>query len=348
MKKSCNRRKFIRTAAIASIGMGIGSNFYCNPKDKTKIAAGGRVGIIGLDTSHSIAFTKIFNEARSSDELRGYRVVAAFPTKGSPDIESSISRLAGFTKEMEDLGVPLVSSIEELIDKTDVILLETNDGRLHLEQALPVLKAGKKLFIDKPLAASLGSVLAIFEAAKKYNTPVFSSSSLRYFENIQDIIPEKMGRITGADTFSPATLEKAHSDLFWYGIHGVEMLYTVLGTNCKNVSRLFTGETDIVTGHWDDNRIGSFRGLRTGKMDYGGIVFGEKDIVTIKPGKDYGYRSMMMKTVEFFQTGKPPVSPEETIGIYTFMAAAEESSRNNGILVSIENTLKKARQIINN
>ncbi len=348
MRKSYNRRKFIRTAAIASIGMGIGSHFYCNPKNKTKVAAGGRIGIIGLDTSHSIAFTKIFNETRTTDELGGYRVVAAYPTKGSPDIESSISRLAGFTKEMQDLGVPLVSSIEELIDKTDVILLETNDGRLHLEQALPVLKAGKKLFIDKPLASSLESVLAIFEAAKKYNTPVFSSSSLRYFENIQDIIPEKMGKITGAETFSPATLEKAHSDLFWYGIHGVEMLYTVLGANCKNVSRIFTEGTDIVTGHWDDNRIGSFRGLRTGKMDYGGIVFGEKDIVTIKPGKDYGYRTMMMKTVEFFQTGKPPVTPEETIGIYTFMAAAEESSRNNGILVSIENTLKKASQIINN
>ena len=193
--------------------------------------------------------------------------------------------LPGFTKEIEALGVQIVSSIEELIDKADVVLLETNDGRLHLEQALPVLKAGKKMFIDKPVSASLAGVLSIFEAAKKYKSPVFSSSSLRYFENVQDIESGKIGKVIGADTFSPATLEKTHSDLFWYGIHGVEMLFTVLGTGCKNVSRVFTDGTEIVVGIWDENRIGTFRGIRSGKTDYGGNVFGDKDILTIKPGK---------------------------------------------------------------
>src|SRR5207249_9961799 len=129
-----------------------------------------------------------------------------------------------------------------------VVLLETNDGRLHLEQALPVLKAGKKLFIDKPLSASLAGVVSILEAAKKYNTPIFSSSALRYFENINDIKEGKIGKVIGADTFSPATLEKTHSDLFWYGIHGIEMLFTVLGPGCKTVSRTFTDGTDIVVG----------------------------------------------------------------------------------------------------
>ena len=347
MKKSYKRRDFIKNAGIAGIGMAITSSFGGISLSKEKrIPEGSRIGIIGLDTSHSVAFTKIFNDPAAADDLGGFRVVAAYP-KGSNDIEISVSRIAGFTKEIEALGVYIVSSIEELINRVDVVLLETNDGRLHLEQALPVLKAGKKLFIDKPLSATLPGVLSIFEAAKKYKVPVFSSSSLRYFENVGDIEMGKIGRVTGADTFSPATLEKTHSDLFWYGIHGVEMLFTVLGAGCKTVSRVFTDGTEIVVGLWDENRIGTFRGLRSGKTDYGGIVFGEKDLLTIKPGKDYGYRSLLVKIVEFFQTGKPPVTPEETIEIYAFMTAAEESSRNKGITVSLESTLKKARKILN-
>jgi len=347
MTKSYKRRNFIKNVGIAGIGLAITSNFGGISLNREKrIPQGSRIGIIGLDTSHSVAFTKIFNNPSAADDLGGFRVVAAYP-KGSNDIEASVSRIAGFTKEIEALGVHIVSSIEELINKVDVVLLETNDGRLHLEQALPVLKAGKKLFIDKPLSASLDGVLAIFEAAKKYKVPVFSSSSLRYFENVRDIEMGKIGRVTGADTFSPATLEKTHSDLFWYGIHGVEMLFTVLGTGCKTVSRVFTDGTEIVIGIWDENRIGTFRGLRSGKPDYGGIVFGDKDVLRINPGKDYGYRSLLVKIVEFFQTGKSPVSPEETIEIYAFMAAAEESTRNKGIAVSLESTLKKARQILN-
>jgi hypothetical protein len=346
MKESYNRREFIKTTAVAGISLAItspanGVSLY----RKNSLAQGERVGIIGLDTSHSVAFTKLLNDPAAAPDLGGFRVVAAYP-KGSNDIEVSVSRIPGFTKEMESLGVPIVSSIEELLDKVDVVLLETNDGRLHLEQALPVLKAGKKLFIDKPIAAALPDVISILEAAKHFKVPVFSSSSLRYFENAGDIEQGRIGKVMGADTFSPATLEKTHSDLFWYGIHGVETLFTVMGTGCKSVKRVYTDETDIVIGLWNDNRIGTFRGIRSGKKDYGGVVFGDKEILTIKPAD--GYRALVVKIAEFFQTGKPPVTSEETLEIYAFMAAAEESKRQDGASVSLENTLQKARKVSKN
>lgn len=340
MKESYNRRNFIKKASFAGIGLTLSSAGLQSHK-KNYQAAGKKVGIIGLDTSHSVAFSQMLNDPQAAADLAGYRVVAAYP-KGSNDIESSVSRIPGYIKEIEALGVKIVSSIPELIDKVDVVLLETNDGRLHLEQALPVLKAGKKMFIDKPVAASLEDVVSIFESAKKYDVPIFSSSSLRYFENVQDIKQGKIGVVLGADTFSPATLEKTHPDLFWYGIHGVELLFTVMGTGCKSVSRVFTNETEIVVGRWHNNRIGTFRGIRSGKKDYGGTVFGEKEILTIKPAK--GYRPLMLKIVEFFETGKPPVASEETLEIYAFMSAAEESTRKNGARISLDSTLQKARQ----
>ena len=299
----------------------------------------GRVGIIGLDTSHSVAFTKSLNAAEAASEFKGYKVVAAYPN-GSKDIESSVKRIPGYIDQVKKLGVEIVGSIEELLKKVDVVLLETNDGRPHLEQAMLVLKAGKPMFIDKPVAASLKDVIAIYDAAKKYNVPIFSSSSLRYMQTVQEVVSGKVGAVLGADTYSPATIEKTHPDFFWYGIHGVEILFSVMGVGCKQVSRVHTNDTDIVVGIWNDGRVGTFRGTRTGTHDYGGTVYGQKGDMSLGPFK--GYDDLLVQIIEFFKTGKAPVSAEETLQIYAFMEAADESKRTNGAQITLDSVVQKA------
>lgn len=339
MKQSLNRRKFIQKTSTAAVGFGLFGNlakYYPNPLAET-----GRIGIIGLDTSHSVAFTKSLNATEPSAELKGFKVVAAYP-KGSNDIETSVKRIPGYTEEVKNLGVEIVGSIDELLKKVDFVLLETNDGRPHLQQALPVIKAGKPMFVDKPVAASLADVAAIFDAANKYKVPVFSSSSLRYMESVQDVLKGKVGSVLGADTFSPATLEKSHPDLFWYGIHGVEILFAVMGTGCKEVVRINTKDTDMVVGTWKDGRVGTFRGTRTGTHDYGGTVYGEKGNVSLGPFK--GYDNLLVQIIEFFKTGKVPVQPEDTLEIYAFMEAADESKRNGGKPVALHAVMAKAKR----
>ena len=298
-----------------------------------------KVGIIGLDTSHSTAFTKLLNASDKEADLVGFTVVAAYP-HGSADIESSVSRIPRYTEEMEEMGIEIVASIDELITKVDVVLLETNDGRPHYDQVLPVLRAGKPVFVDKPIAGSLEDAIRIFEAAEEYNVPLFSSSSLRFMENAQAIRSGKIGKVLGADTYSPATLEPSHPDLFWYGIHGVETLFTVMGTGCESVQRTYTDSTDIVIGLWKDGRIGTFRGIRNGENGYGGTAFGEREIHDIGPYT--GYRPLVVEIVRFFKTGIPPVSREETLEIYAFMEAADESKRQNGALVTLESVLTRS------
>ena len=163
-----------------------------------------RVGIIGLDTSHSIAFTKLINNSTEAP-LSDCRITVAYP-HGSPDIESSTSRIPKYTAEMEGMGVQIVEDIPSLIDQVDAVLLETNDGRPHLEQVIPVLKAGKPCFIDKPIAGSLVDCLAIFELAHFYDTPVFSSSSLRYGSTSQEARAGALGDITGGMELTPVAL----------------------------------------------------------------------------------------------------------------------------------------------
>jgi predicted dehydrogenase len=339
MKKYFDRRRFLSTASAAA-GFGFLSGFS-KPEVLPKHQQGGRVGIIGLDTSHSIAFAKALNTSQPSQELKGFTVVAAYP-KGSNDIESSVKRIPGYTDEIKKFGVEIVNSIPELLTKVDFILLETNDGRPHLEQALLVLKAGKPMFIDKPIAASLSDTIAIYDAAEKYKVPVFSSSSLRYMETVQEVLQGKIGKVLGADTFSPATIEKTHPDLFWYGIHGVEILFTVMGTGCTKVSRIHTTDTDMVIGKWNDGRIGTFRGTRTGKHEYGGTAYGEKGNLILGPFK--GYDNLLVQIINFFKTGKLPVTPKETLEIYTFMEAADESKRNGGVEVNMSKIFEKARR----
>lgn len=337
--KRTGRREFLLTTALSGIALSL-SGMGIKPIAFAGDEPGKRLGIIGLDTSHSTAFTKALNTSKDN-EFDGFRVVAAYP-KGSNDIASSTERIPGYTAEVQKFGVEIVSSIDELLPKVDFVLLETNDGRLHLEQALPVLKAGKRLFIDKPMAASLADAMAIFSASKKYNVPVFSSSSLRYITGMNEVLSGKIGKVTGAEAYSPAKLEKTHPDLFWYGIHGVETLFTAMGTGCESVFRISNADADVVVGTWNDGRIGTFRGIRKGKADYGGTVYGEEGIKTLGPYA--GYNPLLNQIINFFKTGIPPVKEEETLEILAFMEAADLSKK-KGKPVKLSKMIEKARRL---
>jgi predicted dehydrogenase len=303
-----------------------------------------RAGIIGLDTSHVVAFTQLLNAPEPKPELAGVRVVAAYPG-GSPDIPSSHDRVAGYTQELRDkLGVAIVGSIDDLLSRVDVVLLESVDGRPHLEQARPIFRARKPVFIDKPVAGSLADAIAIFELARTTNTPCFSSSSLRFSPGIAGMRQNtKVGEILGCDAYGPCSLEEHHPDLFWYGVHGVETLFTIMGPGCERVSRIQTEGTELVAGVWKEGRVGTFRGIRQGHHDYGATVFGTKGVA---PSGGYaGYEPLVVEIVKFFKTGKAPVSPQETLEIFAFMEAADESKRQGGKPVDIESVMAKARAL---
>jgi predicted dehydrogenase len=300
-----------------------------------------RVGIIGLDTSHVVAFTSLLNDPKSKGELAGVRIVAAYPG-GSQDIPDSRDRLEGFTKTLrEKYNVEIVDSINALLEKVDAVLLESVDGRPHLKQALPVLKARKPLFIDKPVAGTLADAIAIFDLAREYGTPCFSSSSLRFSPGILGMRDNpKVGKVIGCAAYGPCSLEPHHPDLFWYGVHGVETLYTIMGTGCVSVTRVHQKGTDYVTGTWKDGRVGTFRGIREGAAGYGALVFGSKGIA---PSGGYGgYEPLVVEICKFFRGGKPPVSAEETLELFAFMEAAEQSKRHGGAPVTLEVVRKQA------
>ena len=284
-----------------------------------------RIGIIGLDTSHVTAFTRILNDSSAKDHIPGAKVVAAVKDS-SPDIKASYSRVEKFTAELTGKwGVKLYPNVKELCKQVDAIMIENVDGRPHLKHAFDVIKSGKPLYIDKPLAGTFADCKKIYHLAKQHKVPIFSSSSLRFSKSTLAARAGKHGKVLHCETFSPAHIEPHHPDLFWYGIHGVESLFTVMGPGCISVQRGTTKDGKIkVTGKWKDGRVGIFRESN----GYGGTAKCETGEYQV--GTYDGYAPLVKEIIKFFISGKAPVDERETLEIYAFMNAADESKSANG------------------
>ena len=285
-----------------------------------------RAGIIGTDTSHVPQYTKILH---SHPEWR-IRVVAAYKG-GSPDLPISANRLEGFAKTIRDeQGVELVDSIDALLAKVDVVLLMSVDGRPHLTQVTPVFKAGKRVFIDKPLAASLDDVRRIVELSKQTGTPFFSSSSVRYHPDLPKMRnPPDVGKVSKVEASYVLNKIEFHPDLYYYGIHGVEALYTVMGPGCVSLSRKVEGDTDVTTCRWKDGRVGVYHGLVKADPKRPLItVSGDKGSATTSSASDN--EGILRAIAEFFHTGRSPVDLAQTVEIFEFMTAAQISRERNG------------------
>ncbi len=325
-----NRREAIKQLTTGGLLALVAREVTAAPAPELKL------GMIGLDTSHVTAFTKLLNDPTLPDHIPGARVVAAFKG-GSPDVELSASRVEGFTAELRDQWkVKLVDSIEALVRQVDAVLLTSVDGRTHLAQVTPVLRAKKRVFIDKPLAANYKDAREIVRLSRQTGTPFFSASSLRYVPEFAAARTDpKLSKSAGAFVYGPCPVESHHGDLFFYGIHAVETLFTLLGPGCAAVSRTTTAGADVVVGRWKDGRTGVVRGGREfAKQPYGAVLFGADHVTTLQPPKNH-YRPLLVEVIRFFQTGLPPVSTEETLEIMAFMQAADVSKTRQGAEVPL-------------
>ncbi len=290
-------------------------------------AADLRLGIIGTDTSHVIGFATAYNDPSSPDHVPGARIVAAF-RGGSQDIPASRDRIDGFTRQLQEkFGVEIVASIAELCRRVDGVLLTSNDGRMHLTQAREIIAARKPLFIDKPLASTLEDAREIARLAKAAGVPWFSTSTLRYA-----VTGLKAADLSGVEVWGPGPLEEHHHlDLSWYAIHEAEMLFTLLGTGCEEVTRVESADASVVACRWKDGRIGTMRALRP-YSDYGAILFRKTE-----KNQTSETRAIRATTVEldrdlvqFFTSGIPPVPNQDTLELMAFLDAAQRSKEAGG------------------
>lgn len=317
-----------------------------------------RVGILGFDNYQSLAFTQVWHKPpQDNRDAGGLKVVAAW-RGGSPDIKETQVDIERWEPRLIEKGVSIEDSIDAVLQKCDAVMIMTIDGRTHLKVAEQALMARKPTYIGRPMAASLEDVIAIFDLAKKYDTPIFSCSQHRYSPGFIGMRnhPE-VGEVIGCNIFGGCPTVDHHPDFFWHAIHSFETMYTIMGPGAVSVSRIRTADTELVTGVWKDGRIGSYRGIRRGKPKYSATVFGDKGVAPagiygypapvngVDPKSRYkGYENVATEIAKFYKTGQLPIEPSETIELFGFMEAAHESHRRGGVPVRIDEVIAKARQ----
>ncbi len=316
-----------------------------------------RVGILGVDNYQAVEYTAMFNNPKAEGDFTGLRVVAAYASPASPDIQESVDSLPKWTKQIAKHGVEFVDSTEELLKRVDVVMIMSLDGRKHKEQATAVLKAGKRLYVGRPLAASFEDAVYILKLAEDSKVPFWTSSQHRYSPGFSGMRnhPE-VGKVLGADVYGGCVIVPHHSDLYWQSLHSIETLYSIMGPGCVTVSCASTPYAESVTGSWEDGRVGTYRGVKKGAVKWSATVFGEKGVSVagiyghgvpekgIVPTKDkyMGYLGIGVEIAKFFKGGAAPVPVAETLEIFAFMEAAHESKKQNGAPIRIADILKKA------
>lgn len=296
-----------------------------------------RLGIVDFDSSHSVEFTRRFNHVGidPGQTVEGARVVLGWPGTS----EMSPERIAGFTTQLRECGVTLVDEPTEMIGEIDAVLVLSLCGGVHLERVRPFLEAGLPAYVDKPFTCSIDDAEQIVQLAEANDTFVYGTSAMRFSDEVIQFQEREtdFGRLNGVLTYGPAKRAEGNPGLFHYGIHAVELLFTLMGTGVESVTATCCDGADVVTGRWRDGRVAGLRGTRTGATAYGFLAFCERGVIDQRVSTRYAYRNLCRSIVETFQSRQAAVANEVTLEVVRFVLATMESERRNGEPVAMEN-----------
>lgn len=292
-----------------------------------------RIGMIGLDTSHVVAFTKLLNDPKNEHHVAGGKVTIAYPG-GSPDFDLSINRVEGFTKELRDnWGVKIVDSPEAVAAECDLIFIESVDGRVHLEQYRRIIGVKKPVFIDKPFTTSVSEAKEILRLTSEAGVAMMTSSSLRYCDELRSALASGRADVVGIDAFGPMSEIVAMPGLWWYGVHSIEMIVAAMGPGCVEVRSFKNADNDLTTAVWKDGRVATFRGLRNSHSNFGATLHRKGGFTPINGGTGRpGYAGLLDAVMANLPHGKTPIAHEEMLEVVRIIEAANESRKTGAVV----------------
>ena len=286
-----------------------------------------KIGLIGLDTSHAPAFTGLLNDEKNKDHVPGGRVVAAFPG-GSPDMDVSRSRVDGFTKTLrEQYAVEMKDTPEAVAEAVDLVMILSVDGRVHREQFERTAKFKRPTFVDKPFAVTVDDAEAMLRIARAEKVPLMSCSSIRYSDNVVEALAGKRETVLGCDAHGPLSETPTQPGLFFYGVHTIDLIVSVLGHGCREVRATHYNACDVVTLAWPDGRIATARLMKEPHGHFG-ITLHRKtgaQFIDASAAKRAAYASMLEALLRSLPQGKSDVPEDEMLDTIKICAAANKS-----------------------
>lgn len=281
-----------------------------------------KIGMVGLDTSHSIAFTKCLQapDCPPAQHVPGARVVACMrfetPFQGKDGLDDR-------QKQLEGWGVKVTESFDEAVADCDAIMLEVNDPAYHVEYFTKAADLGKPIFLDKPMADTTANARLIAKMAKDKGLRVFSSSSLRFVPALVAAI-EAVGEPKYVSTYGPLGKAPAGSSIVWYGVHAFEMLERAMGRGAKSVFARKDSVGVVAVVDYEAGRRGVVE-LTEGAYSYGGSVRGDKKAVPFTAENALLYPLELTEVVKFFAGAESPVTLDDALEVTAMLDAAERS-----------------------
>ena len=274
-----------------------------------------KIGLIGLDTSHSEIFTRLLNDEMDPYHVKGGTITHTIPAY-SKDLPISSERFpAYFETVTTKYGVHPIEDVEEFMNIVDAVIIGTVDGRNHLEWFKDVVRYGKPVFIDKPIVLSSVEIDELMKLATQYNTPVMSSSSLRFSESVINITGKE--DLRGGYFYGPVPMQEKMPGYFWYGIHLIEMIVTIFGTAIEKIELKAEGNHDHLYMIFKNGAEVIVRGEHSWHDRFGAVLHSPEYVQTLtlwKEEKPY-YARLLEHVVAFFESGISAVSLNETAEI---------------------------------
>jgi len=283
-----------------------------------------RVAIIGLDTSHSVAFGKSMNDPECPDDCKITGMQAISCMRFSTPFQSE-EGLDNRQKQLEEWGVPVTLDFDKAVANCDAIMLEINDPELHLEYFKKCAELGKPIFLDKPLADNIENGKAIYDLAKAKNIKVFSSSSLRFVPELDKALGEVPEPIM-VWTYGPLGKAAAGSSIIWYGVHAFEMLQRAIGLGATSVQSVKTNNGVVCVVDYADGKRGVVE-LTEGSWIYGGCLRSKDKAFSYTVDTSRLYLPELRKIEAFFKGEEQPSTMDDALEIMAMLDAAEKSAQ---------------------
>lgn len=273
------------------------------------------IGLVGVNTSHADAFTRIFNgsaeEAPRIDSARITHVWAG----GHPERLAELEEKFGpYDNRVEDL--------DDLVGAIDGVLVvdDTDGGAMHAELARPFIEAGMPVFIDKPMTTVYADAVQLFDLAEEHNAPLMSSSALRFPAELDRDAIAALGKLSTITSVGP-------EEWFYYGVHAVEVTGAVTDDQPVSVHRFALPDKDVAVVEYETGLVAVIMTLRDAGYLFHVNVYGEKGHLDFSVDDFMGFYTNEMKAfAEMVETREMPLRREQTLAVMAILHAGNLSA----------------------
>jgi predicted dehydrogenase len=285
-----------------------------------------KIGMIGSDNSHALAFSKLAN----IDRVLGDRCRVVGIWGAEADRTQEVAREGGIET--------IVENPADLLDAVDLAVVVDRHGDLHAGHALPFLERGIPVCVDKPFAIDMDDCRRMLSTAQESGAALTSFSALRYAPATDLLAAEidQIGEIKAAHFAGPCDFESPYGGPFFYATHVVEVSLRLVGEDIATVAAKRNGKSVVVTVTWENGAIGTYSLLGDAAYHFHATLFGSKGMVAQELlGGDSAYAEALNRMVQMAETGEPPLTADQLLLPITIIHAIQSSLANNGAEISL-------------